>query len=29
MQEANLPVVYLKVPLTVEAGTGRTWAEAH
>ena len=29
MEGANLPVVHLKVPLTVEAGTGRTWAEAH
>ena len=29
MEGANQPVVHLKVPLTVEAGTGRTWAEAH
>ncbi|WP_225029472.1 DNA polymerase I [Xinfangfangia pollutisoli] len=29
MEGANLPVVPLKVPLTVEAGRGRNWAEAH
>ncbi len=29
MEGANLPAVALKVPLTVEAGTGRNWAEAH
>ena len=29
MEGANLPVVPLKVPLTVEAGKGRNWAEAH
>lgn len=29
MEGANLPAVDLKVPLTVEAGTGRTWAAAH
>jgi DNA polymerase-1 len=29
MEGANLPVVPLKVPLTVEAGMGRNWAEAH
>ncbi len=29
MEGANLPVIALKVPLTVEAGQGRTWAEAH
>ncbi|NEY89784.1 DNA polymerase I [Tabrizicola oligotrophica] len=29
MEGANLPAVDLKVPLTVEAGTGRNWAEAH
>jgi DNA polymerase-1 len=29
MEGANQPVVHLKVPLTVEAGTGRNWAEAH
>ncbi len=29
MEDANLPAVALKVPLTVESGKGRTWAEAH
>lgn len=29
MEQANLPAVALKVPLTVESGKGRTWAEAH
>ena len=29
MEGANLPVVALKVPLTVDAGQGRNWAEAH
>jgi len=29
MEGANLPVVDLKVHLAVEAGVGRTWAEAH
>lgn len=29
MEGANLPAVALKVPLTVEAGMGRNWAEAH
>ncbi|MEY4982874.1 MAG: hypothetical protein RIR62_1140, partial [Pseudomonadota bacterium] len=29
MEEAAHPAVHFKVPLTVEAGHGRTWAEAH
>ena len=29
MENAHHPVVDLKVPLTVEAGKGRNWAEAH
>ncbi len=29
MEGANLPAVALAVPLTVEAGQGRSWAEAH
>ena len=29
MEEAAHPAVDFKVPLTVEAGRGRTWAEAH
>ncbi len=29
MEGANLPAVALKVPLTVDAGQGRNWAEAH
>jgi DNA polymerase-1 len=29
MEGAALPAVAFDVPLTVEAGTGRTWAEAH
>jgi DNA polymerase-1 len=29
MEGANRPAVALKVPLTVEAGVGRNWAEAH
>ncbi len=29
MEDANLPAVALKVPLTVESGKGRNWAEAH
>ena len=29
MEAAALPVVDFKVPLTVEAGQGHTWAEAH
>ncbi|NGM43998.1 DNA polymerase I [Rhodobacter sp. SGA-6-6] len=29
MEGANLPAVELKVPLTVDAGQGRNWAEAH
>jgi DNA polymerase-1 len=29
MEGANLPAVDLKVHLAVEAGVGRTWAEAH
>lgn len=29
MEDANLPAVDLKVPLTVESGKGRNWAEAH
>ena len=29
MEGAAAPVVHLKVPLTVDAGTGRNWAEAH
>ncbi|MCK0168216.1 DNA polymerase I [Jannaschia sp. S6380] len=29
MEGANMPVVDLSVPLVVDAGQGRTWAEAH
>jgi DNA polymerase-1 len=29
MENAHHPVISLKVPLTVESGKGRTWAEAH
>ncbi|PTE13981.1 DNA polymerase I [Pseudogemmobacter blasticus] len=29
MEQANHPVVPLKVPLVVDAGQGRNWAEAH
>jgi DNA polymerase-1 len=29
MEGAHHPVITLKVPLTVESGKGRTWAEAH
>jgi DNA polymerase-1 len=29
MERANHPAVALKVPLTVDAGQGRNWAEAH
>jgi DNA polymerase I len=29
MEEANLPVVPLTVRLSVDAGHGRNWAEAH
>ena len=29
MEGANLPVRPLSVPIVVDAGTGRTWAEAH
>jgi DNA polymerase-1 len=29
MAEAALPAVALAVPLVVDAGTGRSWAEAH
>ena len=29
MEQAHLPVVPLKVPLVVDAGQGRNWAEAH
>jgi DNA polymerase-1 len=29
MENAHHPVITLKVPLTVESGKGRTWAEAH
>ena len=29
MEEAHHPVVDLSVPLVVDAGRGRSWAEAH
>ncbi|MDO5370266.1 DNA polymerase, partial [Paracoccus sp. (in: a-proteobacteria)] len=29
MENAHLPAVHLSVPLVVDAGAGRTWAEAH
>ncbi|MCB6179123.1 DNA polymerase I [Rhodobacter sp. Har01] len=29
MEQANHPIVPLKVPLVVDAGKGRSWAEAH
>jgi len=29
MEGASHPAVHLKVPLTVEAGLGATWAAAH
>lgn len=29
MESANMPAVQLKTPLTVDAGTGANWAEAH
>jgi DNA polymerase-1 len=29
MVAANLPVRPLSVPIVVDAGTGRSWAEAH
>jgi len=29
MEAAAHPAVHFKVPLIVEAGQGRTWAEAH
>ena len=29
MENAHIPAVHLSVPLVVDAGAGRTWAEAH
>jgi len=29
METVNMPAVPLSVPLVVECGVGRTWAEAH
>ena len=29
MENAHLPAVHLSVPLVVDAGAGRSWAEAH
>ncbi|MBB1490051.1 MULTISPECIES: DNA polymerase I [unclassified Paracoccus (in: a-proteobacteria)] len=29
MENAHIPAVHLSVPLVVDAGSGRTWAEAH